>query len=78
MGRQPKQEKDQLLNHVDEFRTKRGLSRQQLADTVGVHLQTIGYIERGEYAPTLALALRLAKALECSVEELYQLKVSNQ
>lgn len=78
MGRQPKQEKDQLLNHVEEFRTKRGLSRQQLADTVGVHLQTIGYIERGEYAPTLALALRLAKALECSVEELYQLKVSNQ
>lgn len=78
MGRQPKQEKDQLLNHVEEFRTKRGLSRQQLADTVGVHLQTIGYIERGEYAPTLALALRLAKALECSVEALYQLKVSNQ
>ena len=77
MGRQPKQEKDQLNNHVEEFRTKRGLSRQQLADTVGVHLQTIGYIERGEYAPTLALALRLAKALECSVEELYQLKVSN-
>jgi putative transcriptional regulator len=77
MGRQPKQEKDQLINHVEEFRTKRGLSRQQLADTVGVHLQTIGYIERGEYAPTLALALRLAKALECSVEELYQLKVSN-
>ncbi|MEN9730879.1 MAG: hypothetical protein RL488_189 [Actinomycetota bacterium] len=77
MGRQPKQEKDQLINHVEEFRTKRGLSRQQLADTVGVHLQTIGYIERGEYAPTLALALRLAKALECAVEELYQLKVSN-
>ena len=66
------------INSSTTFRTKRGLSRQQLADTVGVHLQTIGYIERGEYAPTLALALRLAKALECSVEELYQLKVSNQ
>ena len=77
MGRQPKQEKDQLINHVESYRTKVGLSRQQLADTVGVHLQTIGYIERGEYAPTLALALRLAKALECSVEDLYQPKESN-
>jgi putative transcriptional regulator len=74
MGRQPKQEKDQLINHVESYRTKLGLSRQQLADTVGVHLQTIGYIERGEYAPTLALALRLAKALECSTEELFQPK----
>jgi DNA-binding XRE family transcriptional regulator len=77
MGRQPKQDKDQLINHVESYRTKLGLSRQQLADTVGVHLQTIGYIERGEYAPTLALALRLAKALECSVEDLYQPKESN-
>ena len=78
MGRQPKQEKDQLINCVESFRTRHELSRQQLADTVGVHLQTIGYIERGEYAPTLALALRLAKALNCSVEDLYQLKVDNQ
>jgi DNA-binding XRE family transcriptional regulator len=77
MGRQPKQDKDQLINHVESYRTKLGLSRQQLADTVGVHLQTIGYIERGEYAPTLALALRLAKSLKCSVEDLYQPKESN-
>lgn len=75
MGRQPKQDRDQLTNHVETYRTKRGFSRQQLADTVGVHLQTIGYIERGEYAPTLALALRLASALGCKVEDLYQMKV---
>jgi DNA-binding XRE family transcriptional regulator len=75
MGRQPKQSKDQLVNQVESYRTKRGFTRQQLADTVGVHLQTIGYIERGEYAPTLALALRLAVALNCKVEDLYQTKV---
>ena len=75
MGRQPKQDKDQLINRVEPYRTKLGLSRQELADAVGVHLQTIGYIERGEYAPTLALALRLAKALGCKVEDLYQMKV---
>jgi putative transcriptional regulator len=75
MGRQPKQDKDQLVNHVESYRTKLGLSRQELADEVGVHLQTIGYIERGEYAPTLALALRLSNALGCKVEDLYQMKV---
>jgi DNA-binding XRE family transcriptional regulator len=76
MGRLPKQEKDQLDNHVESFRTKRELSRQELADLVGVHYQTMSYIERGEYAPTLALALRLAAALNCNVEQLFNLKVS--
>lgn len=75
MGRQPKQDKDQLENLVEQFRIKRGLSRQELADLVGVHYQTMSYIERGEYAPTLALALRLAAALECKVEQLFKLKV---
>jgi DNA-binding XRE family transcriptional regulator len=76
MGRQPKQDKDQLENLVEQFRNKRGLSRQELADLVGVHYQTMSYIERGEYAPTLALALRLAAALDCKVEQLFKLKVS--
>ena len=76
MGRQPKQDKDQLENLVEQFRTKRELSRQELADLVGVHYQTMSYIERGEYAPTLALALRLAAALDCKVEQLFKLKVS--
>ena len=74
MGRQPKQDKDQVQNLVETFRNQLSLSRQDLADAVGVHYQTIGYIERGEYAPTLALALRLANALECKVEVLFKLK----
>jgi DNA-binding XRE family transcriptional regulator len=76
VGRQPKQENDQLENLVEEFRIKRELTRQELADLVGVHYQTMSYIERGEYAPTLALALRLAAALDCKVEQLFKLKVS--
>lgn len=75
MGRQPKQDKDQLENLVEEFRIKRELTRQELADLVGVHYQTMSYIERGEYAPTLALALRLSAALDCKVEQLFKLKV---
>jgi DNA-binding XRE family transcriptional regulator len=75
MGRQPKQDKDQLDNFVESLRIKRELSRQELADLVGVHYQTMSYIERGEYAPTLALTLRLAAALNCKVEQLFKLKV---
>ena len=76
MGRQPKQDKDQLENFVELFRTKREMSRQELADLVGVHYQTMSYIERGEYAPSLALALRLAEALNCKVEQLFKSKVT--
>ncbi len=74
MGRLPKQDKDQVVNLVEEFRNKANLSRQELADAVGVHYQTIGYIERGEYSPTLALGLRLTQALNCTIEDLFQLK----
>ena len=76
MGRQPKQDKDQLDNFVEQWRTKRDISRQELADLVGVHYQTMSYIERGEYAPTLALTLRLAASLDCKVEQLFKLRVS--
>ncbi len=40
-----------------------GVSRRQLADALGVHYQTIGYLERGEYSPSLYLALRIAGVL---------------
>jgi putative transcriptional regulator len=54
-------------------RTERNLSRQQLAETVGVHYQTIGYIERGDYTPSLELALRLARYFDLPVEALFSL-----
>ena len=38
---------------------------------MGGHYQTIGYLERGEYSPSLALALRLAQVLGAGVEELF-------
>jgi DNA-binding XRE family transcriptional regulator len=47
------------------------MSRQELADEVGVHYQTIGYIERGEYSPSLVLALRIAKSLGLKIEDLF-------
>lgn len=50
-----------------------GLTRQELADKVGVHYQTIGYLEREEYSPSLVLALRIANALNQDVTELFSL-----
>lgn len=62
-----------MYSRLEELRLVRSLSRQELADCVGVHYQTMGYLERGEYSPSLALALRLAAALGSSVEDLFSL-----
>ena len=77
MGRRPKSDEDQVANKVEDFRTQAGLSRQELAEEVGVHYQTIGYIERGEYSPSLVLALRIASVLGASVEEIFWLEEEN-
>jgi len=77
MGRRPKSDEDQVANKVEDFRAQAGLSRQELAEQVGVHYQTIGYIERGEYAPSLVLALRIASVLGASVEEIFWLEEEN-
>ena len=50
-----------LYNRLALLRTDAGLSRQQLADKVGVNYQTIGFIERGDYNPSLELAFRIAE-----------------
>ncbi len=54
-------------------RTERGISRRDLAEEVGVHYQTIGYIERGDYSPSLDLALRIARYFGLPVEALFSL-----
>jgi DNA-binding XRE family transcriptional regulator len=77
MGRKPKAEEERVANRIEELRTQANLSRQELADEVGVHYQTIGYIERGEYSPSLVLALRIASVLGASVEEIFWLDEEN-
>lgn len=71
MSRKPKSEQENIGNAVEELRIAAGLSRQDLADQVGVHYQTIGYIERGEYSPSLVLALRIAAALNEEIEQIF-------
>lgn len=64
-----------MLNRIAEAREHCGLSRQAFADAVGVHYQTVGYLERGEYSPSLALALRISHALGLPVEALFSLEL---
>ncbi|MGW7538685.1 helix-turn-helix transcriptional regulator [Amycolatopsis sp. NPDC054798] len=62
---------ENVYNRIAVLRAERGISRRQLADALGVHYQTIGYLERGEYSPSLFLALRIAEFFEVAVEVLF-------
>jgi DNA-binding XRE family transcriptional regulator len=60
-----------VYNRIAMLRAERGMSRRELADALGVHYQTVGYLERGEYSPSLYLALRLAAHFEVPVEIIF-------
>ena len=70
MSRNPE---EPVYNLIEVARVALGLTRQELADKVGVHYQTIGYLEREEYSPSLVLALRIANALNQDVKEIFSL-----
>jgi putative transcriptional regulator len=60
-----------LPNRIAELRERAKLSRLELAELVGVNSQTIGYLERGEYNPSLALAFRLSDVFSLPVEKIF-------
>jgi DNA-binding XRE family transcriptional regulator len=60
-----------IHNRIAVLRTERGLSRQALAEALGVNYQTIGYLERGEYNPSLELALRISELFALPVEAVF-------
>ncbi|HZM26870.1 MAG TPA: helix-turn-helix transcriptional regulator [Gemmatimonadales bacterium] len=64
-------ERETIYNRIAMLRAERGISRRQLADALGVHYQTVGYLERGEFRPSLYLALRLAQYFEVPVEVIF-------
>ena len=65
---------EQVFNRIAVLRADRGVSRRDLAAALGVHYQTVGYLERGEYSPSLHLALRIAEYFEVPVEVVFSLK----
>ena len=60
-----------IHNRVKVLRVERGLSRKQLAEALGVNYQTVGYIERGEYNPSLELAFRASEFFSLPVEAVF-------
>jgi DNA-binding XRE family transcriptional regulator len=65
----------EIENRLRILRRKRGIAAAQLARTVGVARQTIYAVEAGSYVPNAAVALRLARVLEVSVEDLFLLPI---
>lgn len=63
-----------VYNRIAMLRAERGISRRQLAEALGVHYQTVGYLERGEFSPSLHLALRIARYFEVPLEVIFSLE----
>ena len=65
---------DAVYNRIAMLRAERGISRRDLAEALGVHYQTIGYLERGEYSPSLQLALGIARYFEVPLEVVFSVE----
>lgn len=60
-----------IFNRIAVLRTERGLSRRDLADALRVNYQTVGYLERGEYSPSLELAFRFSELFDLPIEAIF-------
>jgi putative transcriptional regulator len=74
MVKQKQDEQPQFYTRLPVLRAERGVSRKDVAEAVGVHYQTIGYLERGEYSPSLVLALRIAEFLRLPLDAVFSLQ----
>lgn len=62
-----------IVSHVRRYRRLADITQEELAERIGVTRQTILSIEKGNYTPSVALALQLAQVLKVRVEDLFQL-----
>jgi putative transcriptional regulator len=63
-----------LENRVRELRARFKMSQSDLAEKVGITRQTVGLIEKGDYSPSVVLALKLARVFGTTVEEVFWLR----
>lgn len=61
-----------LKNRLKEYRAKAGVNQSDMGKLVGVSRQTISMIERGDYSPSVTLALKIAKYFGVHVEDIFQ------
>jgi DNA-binding XRE family transcriptional regulator len=64
-------ESRKLYNRIGVLRRESGVSRKELAEAIGVNFQTVGYLEREEYSPSLDLALRICEFFGLPVEMVF-------
>ena len=64
---------EKLLNNLEDLSKAAGLTQQDLSESAEVSRKSINAIENGVYVPSTVLALKIAKTLDCSVEELFKL-----
>lgn len=64
-----------IVNTIEKLRRARGLTQEELAGAVGVTRQTIIALEKGNYAPSVLLALKIAKYFCVPVEQIFTIKV---
>lgn len=62
---------DALENRLRELREAKGLTQAQLADLIGMSRKTVNTVENGVFVPSTIVALKLAGALGCKVEDLF-------
>ena len=67
-----------LLNKLKEYRTRLGVNQTELGRLAGVSRQTISLIERGDYSPSVTLALKLARICNVSVEDIFSYEEDEQ
>lgn len=61
-----------LYNRLKEFRARLGVNQQEMGALVDTSRQTISQIERGDYSPSVTLALKIAKVCDARVEDIFQ------
>ena len=60
-----------MINHLEELRKQRGIRQEDLAQALGVSRQTVISLEKGKYNPSLALAFKLARYFNLSIEDIF-------
>jgi DNA-binding XRE family transcriptional regulator len=63
-----------IYNRIGLLRKDKGFSRRQLAEKIGVNFQTVGYLEREEYNPSLDLAFRICEVFDLPIEKIFSTK----
>jgi putative transcriptional regulator len=65
---------ERIQNTVQDLRTKRGMTQQELAEELSVSRQTIIAIEKGNYTPSVMLALKIARTFGKRVEDIFTIR----